>query len=53
MVQILKHLGISKWYDLDGHSLGTLEERRKIIPGLTSILIEINTLVPRYWTFLR
>jgi hypothetical protein len=34
MVQILKYLGISKWYDLDRHSLGALEER-EIISRLT------------------
>jgi hypothetical protein len=27
-VQILKHLGIGKWYDLDRHPLGALEENR-------------------------
>ena len=26
-MQILKHLGISKWYDFDRHSLGALEEK--------------------------
>ena len=52
MVQICKYLGISKWYDLDRHSLGALEER-EIILKVDSPSIEINTLMPRYWTFLR
>ena len=52
MVQILKHLGISKWHDFDRYSLDELEEKKNH-PTVDSILIEINTFVPRYWTFLR
>ena len=52
MVQILKHFGISKWYDLDRYTLGALEGKRYYSKD-DSISIEINTLVPRYWTFLR
>ena len=52
MVQILKHLGISKWYDLDGNTLRSLEEKRNY-SRVDSISMEIDTLVPRYSTFLR
>jgi hypothetical protein len=47
MVQILKHLGISKRYDLDRHTLRALEEKRNY-SRVDNISIEINTLVPRY-----
>ena len=52
MLQILKDLEISKWYDFDRHSLGELEEKRNY-SRTDSVSIEINTLVPRYWTFFR
>ena len=51
MLQILKHLVISKWYDFDRHSLGKLEKRD--YSRVDSISTKINTLVPRYWTFFR